>query len=160
MEVEPRLAIAGFLLAHPNWDGVAVVVGDPTHWAQISADEVVSFQSFLTLRIAAALGARGAVDGGGRVDGAAMAETLSRPERLAAHLASAEIGGAPGAALGHLIGAELGAARPYWLGQQVVVLGTGAMAAAYAAALEAQGVPVHCAEFDNCVATARARLAQ
>ena len=40
---------------------------------------------------------------------------------------------------GLLIGAELAAARPYWLGQNVAVVGSGGAARAYAEALSAQG---------------------
>ena len=136
MDVSARLTLAGFLALNPNWDGVACLPGNPTHWAQISADEIVSFQSFLTLRLAAALDA----DGPPNLD--AISETLSRPERLATHLCSAEVTGTPGAALGHLLGAELAAARAYWLGQQIALIGDGPLTDAYADALTAQGGPV------------------
>ena len=61
---------------------------------------------------------------------------------LAAHLRSAEVTGRADAISGHLIGAELAAARPYWLGQSVVLIDGGASSAGHAGALEAQGVPV------------------
>ena len=43
------------------------------------------------------------------------------------------------AVAGHLIGAELSAMRPYWLGQQVIVIGQNSL---YSGVLAAQGVPV------------------
>lgn len=87
----------------------------------------------------------------------AMSDLLSRPERLAAELMTLRAGsndgdsndggsngGGGGAARarlwGMLIGAELAAARPYWLGQQLVVIGPeGPLPALYARALGVQG---------------------
>ncbi|WP_050928154.1 2-dehydro-3-deoxygalactonokinase [Aestuariivita boseongensis] len=129
-------AIAGYLAQNPNFDGVLLVLGDETLWAHISAEEVVSFQGFLTAQIAAALGApqptsNDAFD-------TALSETLSRPDRLAQHLASDRAAG-HGQAFAHLIGAEIASAKPYWLGQPVVILTDDARSAAYAHALAKQG---------------------
>lgn len=132
-----RLKIAGFLADHPNWDGVICCLETGvSHWVHVSADEAVSCQSFLTPKLIAALG--GALP----ADQDAADETLSRPERLAAHLRTAEVSGAHMAMSGHLIGAELAAARAYWLGQQVAVISDGKLGNAYATALTAQAVPV------------------
>ena len=132
-----RLWLAGFLARHPGWDGVVCVQdGDVTHWVHLSADEVVSCASFLTLRLIAALG------GGDTPDTAAMADSQSRPERLAQYLREAEVRGNPAAITGTLIGAELAASRVYWLGQQVGLIAPEGAASAYSAALNAQGVPV------------------
>ncbi len=49
---------------------------------------------------------------------------------------------------GHLIGAELAAARPYWLGQEVVVAGARALAGLYGDALSAQGASARVIEAD------------
>lgn len=133
-----RVWTAGFLASRENWDGVICAQeGGISHWLHISADEVVSCQSFLTPRLVESLG------GGDRPDEGALADSLSRPERLAAHLRAAEVAGKSGALTGHLIGAELAAARAYWLGQQVAVIGD---RLGYAEALRAQGVPVEVAE--------------
>lgn len=43
---------------------------------------------------------------------------------------------------GLLIGVELAAAKPYWLGQQVAILGAPGLSAQYARALETLSVPV------------------
>jgi len=132
-----RLWIAGHLAAHPGWDGVICALhGDVTHWLHVSADEVVSSQSFLTPRLIAALG------GADHAAPGAMSDSLSRPERLAAHLRAAEVTSAAAHVTGHLIGAELAAARPYWLGQQVAVIGARPIRDAYAQAIAAQGAPV------------------
>ena len=153
-----ELRIAGFLALNPNWDGVICLPGPITHWAQVSAEEVVSFQSFLTGAMAEALTTspllRTAL-AGSDWDRDAFAEALdtamSRPERLAAGLAGIHAeaalgtlsGGAARARLfGGLTGAELAAARPYWLGQQVALIGPDIPARPYAEALARQGVPV------------------
>ena len=78
-----------------------------------------------------------------------VAATLSRPAELSARLfrlraadiLHCERGARARAALsGLLIGAELAATRPYWLGQDVVILGDETLAALYARALCAQGL--------------------
>ena len=149
---DARLAVAGFALAQPNWDGVICLPGDPSHWVHLSAGEVVSFQSFLTLRIAQALGGAGVPDPG------AVQDTMARPERLATHLRSAALGRNNDEILGHLVGAELAAARAYWLGQKVIVLGDGARAEGYVTLLGSQGVPVTRGDLATCVDAARSAL--
>ena len=108
-------------------------MAEVTHWCQISAEEVVSFQSALTPELARALGAAD------HADLAALTDTMSRPERLALHLRSAELAESADAVAGHLLGAELAAMRPYWLGQQVIVIAQNSL---YSEALSSQGVPV------------------
>jgi 2-dehydro-3-deoxygalactonokinase len=148
--------IAGYLAGRPGWDGVICLPGTHAKWAQVSAGEVVSFRSFMTGELYALLSnhsiLRHGLTGEGWDDTAfaeAVAEAMSRPEQLAARLFSLRAEGLlndlpPAAARarlsGLLIGAELAAARPWWLGQDVVVLGDGPLP--HATALEAQGVPV------------------
>jgi 2-dehydro-3-deoxygalactonokinase len=81
---------------------------------------------------------------------AAMTDTISRPERLAARLFSiraesllhGQTGPQARARLsGLLIGAELAATRPYWLGQQIAIIGNGTAARLYQQALATQGAP-------------------
>jgi 2-dehydro-3-deoxygalactonokinase len=128
-----RALVAKFSATNPQWDGVVCLPGDPSHWVHLSAGEIVSFQSFLSLRLARTLGAEDSVNTH------AVEETMARPERLATHLASAEFSKNRDATFGHLLGAELAAAKAYWLGQQVVIIGNDA---GYGAALRALGVPV------------------
>ena len=111
-----RLWIAGALASRVHWDGVICATqSDVTHWIHISAGEAISVQTVLTPRLVTALG------GAASADPDALADTLSRPERLAAHLRQAEISGNRAALTGHLLGAELAATRPYWLGQEVLL---------------------------------------
>ena len=153
-----ELRIAGFLALNPGWDGVICLPGPLTHWVQVSAEEVVSFQSFLTGAMAEALATapllRAALTDAGWDEDAfteALDTAMSRPERLAAGLAGiyteATLDGMSGGAararlFGGLIGAELAASRPYWLGQQVALIGPERAARPYAEALARQGVPV------------------
>lgn len=142
--------IAGYLAKRPDFDGVLCLTGAQSIWAQISAGEVVSFQAALTGRLLLALADGSVPAANGDVFLGAVAGTLSRPEGLAARLAgivaAAEMGdempdGPTAHLAGALIGAELAAARPYWLGQDVVVIGEAGRAALYRDALAAQGVP-------------------
>ncbi len=139
--------IAGFLATQPDFDGVVCVIARQTIWAHISAGEVVSFQSLLGGALADAVGGRGGAHDGDAF-GDALADILSRPEKFAARLASVQAArqlGQIGADAAQsrinavLIGAELAAMRPYWLGQQVAIIGSGAWAQRYADALAAQG---------------------
>ena len=153
---------AGFLALNPNWDGILCLPGTHTKWVHVSAGEIVSFQTFMTGELFALLSdhsvLRHSVGGAGWNDEAfanAIDETLSRPEKLAASLFSlrandllhrqpAEVGRARLSGL--LIGAELAAARPYWLGQQVALIGDTRITAPYAKALDTQSVPVTIAD--------------
>lgn len=149
--------IAGFLQLNPGWDGVLCLPGTHTKWVHLSAGEVVSFQTFMTGELFDLIGStsvlRHAMATDGWVDSAfleAAEEALARPERLAARLFSlraASLLQGTGAAetrarlSGLLIGAELAASRPYWLGQNLAILKSGAQARAYHAALAIQAAP-------------------
>lgn len=127
-----RMQVAGAVLGRDRWDGVVLAgAGRRLYWVHVSADEIVSFQGSLTPGLMADLGAKG-------MDSGALADTLSRPERLAAQLHRAELRGDAGALCGHLVGAELASARPYWLGMEVLNL----CGADWDMALSAQGAMV------------------
>ncbi|WP_323768204.1 2-dehydro-3-deoxygalactonokinase [Antarctobacter sp.] len=147
--------IGGFLAREPDFDGVLCLPGTHNKWVHISAKEVVSFRTFMTGEMFALLSGQSVLRhslGGDGWDEAAFAEavsdTLSRPAALTSSLfglrADSLLNGT-GAAVtrarlsGLLIGAELAAARPYWLGQDIVILGEDTVAEAYRAALSAQG---------------------
>jgi len=161
--------IAGFLALNPGWDGVLCLPGTHTKWVEVSAGEVVSFRTAMTGDLFAAISEhtvlKHSAQGGDWSEAAfdtAVAETLSRPEQLAMRLfgiRAAGLVGAPDAGSaraslsGLLIGAELAASKPYWLGQQIAVIGDGALSALYVRALAAQGAPATMAD------AARATLA-
>lgn len=152
-----EMQIAGFLAQSPRFDGIICLPGTHTKWVHISAAEVVSFQTFLTGELFATLCdhsvLRHSVAAGGWDDAAfdaGLSEGYARPEKFAARLFSLRAEGllaalpaaqARARLSGLLIGVELAAARPYWLGQQIAVIGAGALARLYVRALAAQGVP-------------------
>ncbi|WP_298677565.1 2-dehydro-3-deoxygalactonokinase [uncultured Lentibacter sp.] len=132
LPVAARKQVARLASAEPQWGGVVLLPGEVTHWVQVSAGEIVSFQSFLTGRLAQALGAEGAPDM------ETLQDAMSQPERLAGLLRSADLAGESGVALAALMGVELAATRAFWLGADIRLLGEGALADAYEAALKAQ----------------------
>ena len=147
--------IAGFLALNPNWDGVICLPGTHTKWVHVSADEVVSFQTLMTGDLFAAISGHTVLShsmgAGWDAAGfdAGLDDALSRPEKLAARLFSLRAEGllndmpadtARARLSGLLIGAELAATKPYWLGQQVAVIGEGTLAALYVRALATQSV--------------------
>ena len=150
--------IAGFQKLNPNWDGVILLPGTHTKWVQMSAGEIVSFQTFMTgemfdlLSTASVLRHSVATNGWDQAAfDHAVDEAMSRPAAIAARLfglrAESLLNDLPPATAksrlsGLLIGAELAAARPYWLGQSLAMIGSKSMGDGYAAALAAQHVPV------------------
>lgn len=148
--------VAGVLALNRGFDGVICLPGTHSKWTHVSAGEVVSFQTFMTGEMFALM-SQGSVLRHGMATGgwdeaafdSAVADALSRPERLGAKLfairAEGLIAGLTSAAArarlsGLLIGVELAAARPYWLGQAVTIVGSEGLAALYARALRSQGV--------------------
>ena len=147
------VTVAGYLALNPGWDGVVCLPGRTTHWVQVSAGEIVSFQSYLGGAMRALLAIPAVPDNPAPQDeafDAGLAEGIARPERIMARLHEAiarlRLGRLDAAAAdaqldGLLIGAELAAARAYWLGQEIAVLGSGPRSDRYARALAAQGAP-------------------
>ena len=147
--------IAGYMHLHPDWDGVICLPGTHTKWVHISAGEIVSFQTAMTGEmfdlLAESSVLRHSVDGAGWDDAAflgALDDTISRPERLASLLFSIRAGdilqgqekiAARSRLSGLLIGAELAATRPYWLGQEIAIIGVAPLCDYYGRALAHQG---------------------
>ncbi|MSU88894.1 2-keto-3-deoxy-galactonokinase [Rhodobacteraceae bacterium 2CG4] len=148
--------IAGFLHRSPGFDGVLCLPGTHTKWVQISAGEVVSFRTFMTGEMFSLLAKQSVLRHTTAADGwddeafaEAVDEAIARPEMMAARLFGLRAGTllhelpperARARLSGLLIGAELAATRPYWLGQQVALIGAPGLARAYAEALRPQGV--------------------
>lgn len=149
--------IAGFLALNKGWDGVICLPGTHSKWALVSADEIVSFQTFMTGELFGLLSDHSVLRHSVKTKGwdesafvEALSDSIARPEKLAARLFSIRAENLLKAAApdvskarlsGLLIGAELAAARPYWLGQQVAVIGAPDVAPLYVSALAEQGVP-------------------
>ena len=149
--------ITGFLARNKNWDGVICLPGTHTKWVHVSADEVVSFQTFMTGELFDVIATQTVLRHSIAADGwddEAFAQGLdmglSRPERLAARLFSLRANGllndmrgtaARAQLSGMLIGTELAAAKPYWLGQQIAVIGDSKLSKLYVDALATQAAP-------------------
>ncbi|MEO0991084.1 MAG: 2-dehydro-3-deoxygalactonokinase [Pseudomonadota bacterium] len=147
--------IAGFLAEDPGFDGILCLPGTHTKWVQISAGEVVSFRTYMTGELFALVSTgsvlRHSMDAAFDQDAfkTAVRDGLSNPQALAGRffglraeglLSEAKAGAAKASLSGLLIGAELAAAKPYWLGQRVILLGAGKLAKLYAMALAGEGV--------------------
>lgn len=148
--------ISGFLREQPKFDGVLVMPGTHSKWAHISAEEIVSFQTFMTGELYALLARQSVLrhsvavtgwDDAAFEDG--LSAAISRPESVAAKLfglraASLLSDQSPDSARaqlsGLLIGLELAATRPYWLGQNLAIIGAPEIGAVYAKALALQGL--------------------
>ncbi len=167
--------IAGALALYPRFDGVICLPGTHSKWAHVSAGEVVSFQTFMTGEMFALLANQSVLRHGVQSDAwddgafaAAVGETLSRPERLASKLFGLRAEGllhslsadaARARLSGLLIGAELAAAKPYWLGQDVALIGAPQLSRNYAAALSLQGITARQLSGRDCTLAGLAVLA-
>jgi len=167
--------IAGALALNPGFDGVICLPGTHSKWAQLSAGEVVGFQSHLTGELFALISTqsvlRHGMTGGGWDDAAfdtALSDALSRPERIGTALFSLRAEGlistltppqARARLSGLLIGVELAAARPYWLGQAVALIGSSTLVRVYARALKSQGVEARILPGPECTLAGLASLA-
>lgn len=148
--------IAGYIAANPRFDGVICMPGTHTKWVHVSAGEVISFQTCMTGELFALLSKqsvlRHSLSGDGWSDDAfdaALSECLTRPasfgarlfELRAADLLQGQSAGEAKARLsGMLIGLDLASAKPYWLGQRVVLIGDAGLSVLYQKGLAAQGV--------------------
>lgn len=123
--------------AGARWDGVVVLAGESTVWLHVSAGEVISLHRAASVALARAMAPI-------LPEPNAISETvdavMARPERLALMAASAHAGEVWGAA----IGAELAASKPYWLGQEVVLLADGPLADLYSEAFLRAGIWMRC----------------
>lgn len=147
--------IAGYLAAHPKFDGVLCLPGTHTKWVHISAQEIVSFRTFMTGEMFELLSSRSVLRhiGGDGWDDAAFAEAvgdaMSNPAMVAqrlfgirAEMLLADLSPAAARARlsGLLVGLELAGSRAYWLGQNVAIVGADQIAGVYASALKTLGV--------------------
>ena len=157
--------IAGYLAGDPGFDGILCLPGTHTKWAHVSAGEIVSFRTFMTGEMFALLSKssvlRHSIKDGWSEEafGAAVSDALSKPEAISARLfeiRADDLLNAPEPGIlrarlsGLLLGLELAAARPYWLGQRVVLIGDATLSDHYRAALAAQGVMAETADAETC----------
>lgn len=156
--------IAGFIAGNPEFDGVLCLPGTHTKWVHISAGEVVSFSTYMTGELFALLCKdsvlRHCVESDAWDEAAfgdAVNDAMSRPQNLGRGLfgvrAETLLNDLPAATAksrlsGMLIGLELAGARPYWLGQNIAIVGDHALAMHYKTALDLQGAPAELVDGD------------
>ena len=165
--------VAGVLALHPGFDGVICHPGTHSKWVHVSAGEVVSFQTFMTGEMFALLSTQSVLRHGMGQDwddaafDAGVADALQSPDKFAARLFSlrAEFllhGLTPAQARarlsGLMIGIELAGAKPYWLGQRIILVGAPALAANYTRALTAQGLAPETLDATACTLAGLSRL--
>ncbi|MXU64102.1 2-dehydro-3-deoxygalactonokinase [Oceanomicrobium pacificus] len=154
--------IAGYLAGAPEFTGVICLPGTHSKWVQIEGGDVFHFASFMTGEIYDLLAHKSVLrltlddmDWSDEAFRSGIDDALARPERVSGYLfamrAGALLNGAspdvgPARLSGLLIGAELAAARPYWLGQEVVLIGAGRLAEIYRAALGHAGLDARIAD--------------
>ena len=158
--------IAGFLAQNPDFDGTICLPGTHSKWVQISAGEVVSFRTFLTGDLFAAISENTVLrhsnangdNPNAFLKGVGMG--LSEPELLLSRLfqlrAEGLLNGLSDVAAterlsGYLIGWELAGARHYWLGTRVSLIGASGLVDRYKQAFETQGIMAETATGDEMV---------
>ena len=148
--------IAGYLSKNPDFDGIICLPGTHTKWAHISANEIVSFKTFMTGEIFLSLSERSILKTSVQsndFDSTSFLEafeyTYSNPALL-----SSKLFGLRAADLlentstkflksklsGYLIGCELAGAKSYWLGQNIIMIGNNDLCILYQKALKKLGM--------------------
>ena len=148
--------IRGFLSIFSNFDGIICLPGTHTKWVHVSAGEVISFRTFMSCELFDLLSKYSVLKHSVKSDGwddeefkSAVSESISNPQKIfsdffklrADHLLKqVEQSELRSKLSGYIIGAELAGAKPYWLGQNVVILGNDNLSKIYKTALEGQGI--------------------
>lgn len=146
--------VAGALAEKPDFDGVILMPGTHSKWARISAGELCHFQSFMTGELFSLIAKSSvlrhsiqeakpdqpafdeAVDDAIGQPGRIMAKLFGLRAEMLLHGLAPEM--AAGRLSGWLIGLELAGAKPYWLGQEILIIGDQSLAALYQRALDTQ----------------------
>ena len=148
--------IAGYLSKNPDFDGIICLPGTHTKWVHISANEIVSFKTFMTGEIFSCLSERSILKTSVQSNDfdstsflEAFEDTYSNPALL-----SYKLFGLRAADLlentstkflksklsGYLIGCELAGAKSYWLGQNIIMIGNNDLCILYQKALKKLGL--------------------
>ncbi len=159
--------IKGFLTLNKDFDGIICLPGTHTKWVHVSADEMVSFRTFMTGEIFSLISKQSVLKHNMDHDSwdsevflSSVSDAMSKPAAFSLALFSMRAQSLVSKSAdqfdqnlsrlsGLLIGMELVAARPYWLGQAIAVLGDVKIAKAYTEALQGQGVPVLLADAER-----------
>ena len=159
--------IKGFLSLNKDFDGIICLPGTHTKWVRVSAGEMVSFQTFMTGEIFSLISKHSVLKHNMDYNSwdsdiflSSVADGMTKPSVFSSALFSMraqslisigadQFGQNLSRLSGLLIGMELFAARPYWLGQNLAVIGDQKIAKAYNEALQGQGVPVLVADSER-----------
>ena len=156
-----------------NFDGIICLPGTHTKWVHVSAGEVISFRTFMSGELFDLLSKYSVLKHSVKSDGwndkefkSAVSESISNPQKIfsdffklrADHLLK-QVGQSilRSKLSGYIIGAELAGAKPYWLGQNVVILGNNNLSKIYKTALEAQGIFAQEVDATECTLNGLAR---
>ena len=161
--------ISGFLADNPKFDGVLCLPSAHTKWAHISAGEVVSFRTFMTGEMFSVMSKHSILSQSVQDKGwddiefeNSVSDGMSSPQLVGARLFGLRAEGllknlSPATAKarlsGLLIGLELAGSRPYWLGQNIAIIGEPTLSALYAAALRVQDAPAELVGGDRMTET-------
>jgi len=148
--------IRGFLSVFSDFEGIVCLPGTHTKWVHVSAGEVVSFRTFISGELFALMSEYSVLKHSVNSDGwsdqefkSAVSESISNPQKIFSDffklraddlLNKVEKSVLRSKLSGYIIGAELAGAKPYWLGQNVVILADNNLSKIYKAALEVQGI--------------------
>ena len=148
--------IAGYLSKNPDFDGIICLPGTHTKWAHISANEIVSFKTFMTGEIFLSLSERSILKTSVQSNDfdstsflEAFEDTYSNPALLSSKLfglRAADLLENTSAKFlksklsGYLIGCELAGAKSYWLGQNIIMIGNNDLCILYQKALKKLGM--------------------
>ena len=146
--------VAGFLAAHPGYNGVICLPGTHTKWVRLAKGRVQSFRSAMTGELFDLLSTRstlaGLTDDGWddavfdeAVNGAVVAQTALAADLFVLRAAGLLSQAAPGATRARLsailIGQEVAGLRPIWQDLPVALIGDATLADLYHRALRAAG---------------------
>ena len=148
--------IAGYLSKNPDFDGIICLPGTHTKWVHISANEIVSFKTFMTGEIFLSLSERSILKNSVQSNDfdstsflEAFEDTYSNPALLSSKLfglrAADLLENTPTKFLksklsGYLLGCELAGAKSYWLGQNIIMIGNNDLCILYQKALKKLGL--------------------
>ena len=148
--------IAGYLSKNPDFDGIICLPGTHTKWVHISANEIVSFKTFMTGEIFLSLSERSILKTSVQSNDfdstsflEAFEDTYSNPALLSSKLfglrAADLLENAATKFLksklsGYLIGSELAGAKSYWLGQNIIMIGNNDLCILYQKSLKKLGL--------------------
>ena len=148
--------IAGYLSKNPDFDGIICLPGTHTKWAHISANEIVSFKTFMTGEIFLSLSERSILKTSVQSNDfdstsflEAFEDTYSNPALLSSKLfglratdllENTSTKFLKSKLSGYLIGCELAGAKSYWLGQNIIMIGNNDLCILYQKALKKLGI--------------------